>query len=1155
VLVTLPVIVWIDLKRAGKPLLLTTKTEHKSMQKIAFGFGLRMVMNLQRSCGRRGLNQTLLIMRLTVLLLTAAFLNVQATGKGQNITLTGKDLTLQQVFKAIEKQSGYVALGNEGLFTGIKTVSLSVSNLTVKEVLDIALKDMAIRYIIKGKTIVLSRKPAGKDPDEGHGKKYQHWLLVDAITVRIRVTDSVGHPLHGATITVRNKKISGVTGADGMLSLNLNPGDVIEVSFVGYGKQYITIKNNSATIDVMLRPAENQMEEFVFKGYYSESRKLSTGSVGKIRTEEIERQPVGDIMGAMYARIPGVEITQATGMPEGNFNIVIRGQNSLRNYAGNNGNLPLYIVDGVPIDLSKMNTGASRYAYPVGINGMGLGVSGVSPLSGFNPSDIASIEILKDADATAIYGSRGANGVVVITTKKRADGEQKAEINFSSGSGKVTRMLDMLHTEDYIRLRKERHQNDGTVPGPSEYDINGAWAQQKYTDWQRVLFGKSATMTNGQAAISGGDGQLGYRFAIGYNRETSVFPGDFGAQRKQTSLHLNHRSKNKKLQADFSINYSIGTTDLPMEDITSQATRLAPNSPDLVDANGNLVWDPGVNNLLVYTRQPYRADRKNLLASVNISYELWKNLVIKTSLGINNAYRDEIFKSPASAFRIPEKSISSSWFGNTNNESWTVEPQLTYQFNQGKHRVNMLVGMSFDHRSYETGEQIASGFSSEALMDNINAVPASSIITRFGMTDYRYSGGFGRINYTFGDKYVLNLTGRRDGSSRFGYGRQFANFAALGAAWIFSREQAFEFLHPVMNFGKLRTSYGSAGSDQAPDYSFLNLYGNSGDYDGVRSLIPTQLFNPDFAWEINRKFEVALETSWFSDRLQLNIAWYRNRSSNQLVGNPLPPSAGFNSVTANMPAVVQNTGLEIDLTARVIQKREWSWTAGFNISVPQNKLIAFPGIEGSAFNSQYTVGHSLNIRKKYEYTGIDQQTGLFTVRDVDGNGVYTTIDRTQLMFTGRRFSGGVTSNLSWKQFQLDVLLQFVKQQGQNYLSFMGYPTIANSNFPVEILNHWQKTGDQADFQKLTVTGNKAHGLFSESNASVSDASFIRLKNISLAYTLPEKIGKQLHMKLARVFIQGQNLLTLTRYRGLDPESQGLGLPPLTMLVGGVQLQF
>ncbi len=969
--------------------------------------------------------------------------------------------------------------------------------------------------------------------------------VLPARVISGKITEPNGEPLAGASILIKGTSRGAIADVDGNYALNAEDEDVLVFSFIGYTPFEVTVGNQSV-IDVVLQEDRTNLGEVVVNaGYYTVKEREQTGNIVKVSAQEIEKQPIANPLQALQGRMTGVNIVQNSGVPGGGFTIRIRGQNSLRN----DGNEPLYIIDGVPTTSN-----------PIGSSLINQGIiGGGNPLSSINPADIESIEVLKDADATAIYGSRGANGVVLITTKKGKAGKTKIDINVYHGAGEVNQRLDLLNTQQYLEMRREAFANDGATPNTFNAPDLLVWDTTRYTDWQEEIFGGTANVTNAQASISGGTTNTQFLIGLGYYNETTVFPGDFGTRKISGHFNLNHISLNKKFKASFSLTYSNEDNDLPSNDITSFLTT-APN-PSIYDENGDLNWENGVfNNPFSTFQQQYDANTDNLVTNGVLSYELIPGLEIKGNLGYTKMRIDENWILPKSSFNPAFRLASGfSYFGNNEFSSWVLEPQMGYNKKISKGELRVLIGATFQENIREGRTLIATGFNSDAMLENILA--ASTVTpSRVAFSQYNYNAIFGRINYNWDGKYIVNATARRDGSSRFGPGNQFANFGAIGAGWIFSEEGFIQSgLSSFLSYGKLRASYGSTGSDQIGDYQYLDSWGTViGTYQGQSGVAPLRLFNPDFAWERTKKLEIGLDLGFIEDRIFLSTSYFKNRSSNQLVGIPLPPTAGFTTIQGNFPATVQNTGWEMELNTINIKTDHFSWSTAANITIPRNELIEFPDIENSQFNNIYVVGESLGIRNGFLGLGVDSETGIYIFDDVDDDGNVSSPNDLQLIGEIRQeYFGGLNNSFTWKGWQLDVFFQFVKQTGRDERTFSP-PGFLNVNATKDVLDRWQNAGDVTDIQRFTQTfGSPFSAYFTHnvnSDASIVDASFIRLKNISVSYQVPSEITQRIHLQNIRLYVQGQNLITITDYEGLDPENQSLNvLPPLKMLTAGLQV--
>lgn len=972
-------------------------------------------------------------------------------------------------------------------------------------------------------------------------------LQAQNTVIKGTVSDNVG-TLSGVTVIIKGTTTGTLTDIDGNFQISAKPNDILLFSYLGYQTQEVPI-NNRTTIKIKLQEDTTTLKEVIVNaGYYTVKDKERTGSIARVTSKDIETQPVPNILATMQGRMAGVNIVQETGIAGGGFKINIRGVNSLREDANN----PLYIIDGVPYStdaISDLQTSTSTIG-----NG--------NPLASINPNDIESIEVLKDADATAIYGSRGANGVVLITTKKGKSGKTSVTITTSTAVGSVTKMMDLMNTEQYLTMRRKAYANDGITTYPANaYDVNGTWDQNRYTDWQKVLIGGTSEVNTIQANITGGNKQTSFLVSGNYRTETSVFPGDFLYKRGGARVNLNHRSDDNKFSVQFSGSYMVQNNDLPWIDYVTLSRQLAPNAPALYDANGNLNWENNTwTNPLSNNVRKCLTFTTDLIANTVMSYKLADNLVLKSSFGVSDLSNEDSRSTPSTTYN-PSFNLSSQYssiyVNNLRRRSWIMEPQLSWNRAFGNATVDVLMGATFQSQTSKKLLAYATGFSSNSLLYDLSA--ASQVLIRNNEEiDYKYQAFFGRANYSYAKKYIINLTARRDGSSRFASGNQFSTFGALGAAWLFHKEDFLKSTERFLSFGKLRASYGITGSDQIGDYQYLDTYSSSGiSYGGIIGLQPSRLYNTNFGWESNKKLEVALELGFLNDRILFSASTYRNRSSNQLVGLPLPGTTGFPSIQTNLNATVENRGVEFTLRTENIKKSNFSWVSNFNITKAGNKLLSFPGLETSAYRNQYVIGQPTTIQKLFQFTGVDPVTGLYQFTDFNGDGVISyEYDRQVVKDFNPDFYGGLQNVFTYKGFQLDFLFQFVKQQNFNFANtqkFAGHFI----NQPVAYLNSWQEAGDNAPYQLYATNANsqatQRSDFFGLSSGAVSDASFIRLKNISVAYTLPKRIMPNVDCRLS---LEGQNVLTFTKYQGADPEFvQGGLLPPLKMYSFNLQLTF
>lgn len=1077
----------------------------------------------------------------------------------QRVTLDLRDVAIEEVLDAIERSTKVKFFYSADQLNVSKKITVQVIERTLREVLDEVLSPYQIKYRLheEKRTITLKREDDRKKKEKAVTQTSGKDRLLSVGTVTGTVVDAATQmPMAGVNIIIKGTTVGTSTDSEGNYSIIVNDNDVLIFSFIGYAS-YETEVNGRSVIDVMLEVDTKSLQAVeINAGYYLTTNELQTSSIAKISPKDIQSQPVSNPLAALQGRVPGLEITQTTGVPGGNFRVRIRGTNSI-----GNGNDPLYIIDGVPYTSTSM-------AFNITSNA--LLANGTSPLNNINPNDIESIEILKDAGATAIYGSRGANGVILITTKKGKSGDEKIDFTFYQGVGKVTSKMDLLSSDEYLEMRRQAIISDGYqayLDNPA-FDFIWPdvkdWDPDRYTDWQEELIGGTARTTDAQVSASGGNNDLQYYIGGSWHQETTVFPGDNTDRRIATHFNLSNTSHNEKMKTSLSFNYSMSNSDMIKQDLTLLALTLPPNGPALYNDRGELNWEPDTwtayfPNPLAFLETNYESSTKNLVANFVVNYSILKNLQAKASVGYTDIDMNAVTMTPVSYYfpGVRSQYKNESNFGENNFRNWIVEPQLNWSPAIGRSTFDFLIGASFLDQTSEGLAQFADGFSNEALMKNIGA--ASNIyLSESNFSQYRYHAVFGRINFTHKEKYVVNITGRRDGSSRFGPGKQFANFGAVGAAWIFSKEELFKPASTILSFGKIRASYGVTGNDQIGDYQYLDAYTTSLPYQGTASLAPVRLSNPEFSWERNKKAEIGMDLGFFHDRVYASMSYYRNRSDNQLVGFALPPTTGFQSIQGNFPAIVENTGVEAQISSINMEKENLSWTSSLNFTKPRNKLVEFPDLEESPqYANRLVVGEPLSIRKTFRYLGVDPETGLYQIEDTNDDGIINVKDKQIVKFVGPDFFGGLQNNFQFKGFELSVFFQFVKQTGYNYM-FSGWSVPGSqANQPRLVTNRWQNSGDITSIQKYTTAdpGATLYTHMTQSEQSVGDASFIRLKNLSISYAFPQTMIEKLQLQKARVFVLGQNLMTITNYNGMDPENQNVNasLPPLRIFTVGCQV--
>lgn len=1084
--------------------------------------------------------------RFLLMLCLVAFVPVYAQSQ-YNISVD--KVPLKKVFKLIERNGEYYFTYRTDAIPLDARVTVHVNNGSIDEVMKQALKDLALIYRIYGNLITVAR-----DSTQIQIQK------PELLTITGKIVNEAGEPVDNVSIMVNGSRAGVTSHIDGSFHINVSPKTVLKFTSVGYESTERIIKEK-AFITVQLKQKVKDLDETLIIGYGKTSKRYTTGAVYKINQGDIARQPVSDPLGALSGRVPGLLITQSNGVPGSTYKVQLRGQSSIGiNPSQLPPNDPLFIIDGVPY--------APNNNPIIGVtSGSALG-DGRSPFTFINIGDIDHIEVLKDADATAIYGSRGSNGVILISTKKGKAGTPVFNINVNTGWSRITRYADMMNTAQYVQMRKEALKNDNL-----DVDITNAtdlisWDTTRYTDFKKMLIGGQAVTNNVQLSFAGGSDRLQYYSSAGYHRATTVFPGDIKNERFSGHANLHYQNKDSNLNITLSMiathdrNWSIGS------DLTRYVT-LAPHMPILFDSTGKLIWQQGnlnFTNPLSFLLQPYESKATNFLGNLDINYRIARNLTFKTSFGYNWLQFDDLIIKPSysqsTATGVDPKGLAS--FGKVKYNSWIAEPQLEYNRYMGIGKISGLVGATMQVQKHSVATIEASDFPSDDVLRNVHAAGVQKPANLH--TEYRYGGIFARLTSILADKYLINLTGRTDGSSRFGTGKQVGMFWSTGAGWIFSNEPFIKTI-PFISFGKLRASYGVTGNDQIGDYKYLDKWQEitGATYLGRPGINPVQLADSNYSWEVSRKLEAAIELGLIKDRILITVAHYRNRTGNQLISYVLPGITGFNNYAAkNSPALVQNTGWEIQLQTKNKLNKHWQLSGNALLTIPRNKLIAFPNLATSSYKTKLVIGQSLSVVNKYAYKGVNSASGIFEFIDQDSDGNFTyPNDYRNRGHVDPKWYGSIQANLQFKGWQLDIFWEIRKQRAASYLysiySFTQPGTIS-VNQPEMVLHRWPEcSGDCALQQFSTGTNDLANDAienYLDSDGYIKDASFARLRNIELSYQLPATWMKNVAIKHCRLYLQAQNLLTITHYKGFDPETRSMfTLPPLRTVAIGIDLGF
>ena len=1112
----------------------------------------------------RGFTQMLLVMKLLIVLLTTTFLQVRATGVAQSITLSGRNLDIKEVFSAIKKQTGYVAFSKKGLLSDSRPVSISVHDMPLVDFLELISRDQPFTYLIVGKTISLSRRPA---PEALPTPAPPPVLADPTVPFTGRILDVDGRPLADATVAIKKTKTYTSTRADGLFTLNVHEGDVLVVTFVGYTSQEIKLtaslleRKPGAALTITLSRSTSELDQVQVLAHGTTSKRLNPGDVTTITADQIAMNPVQNVMQAVQGNAPGLFIQQTTGQPGGAFDLNVRGAANL-----SDGLIaPLVIVDGIRYPAGTLPTNANPQLSTLNYLGGGSGLNYI------NPNDIERIDILKDADATAIYGSSGAYGVVIITTKKAKAGQPTFNINVYDGVSTKGEMPKLLNTPQYIELRKEAFKNDGLTPGSGDLDVNGTWPTTRFTDWRKVYLGAEANTENANISYGGGNRNTTYRISGSYqsigniqlHRGTDVNGG--------LGLSLNTHSDDNKLELDVATSYQTSKNTMIPYDFSTGSAIDAPNAANPFNADGTVNWNSNDPDAPGVAANMYRVEdnvTNNLITNGTLVYKPISSVTLRAIVGYNDLTSKEWTELPTTTFAPTSTSAASSTrsvFNSYDMRSLTAAPYAEFAKTLWrKNDLSIKAGGELDNQTTYQYNIAGLGFPSDALLNDPAA--GTTVTSTYSETPFRDLGFYGIVKDVWDQKYILDLNGRRDGSTKFAPGNRWGNFGSIAAAWIFTQENWVKQNLPWLSFGKLRGSDGIVGGDAIASYQYLSIYNAlTGTYDGKIGLTPNGLTNPNLKWEQNKDKEIGIELGFFKDRVFTEASYYHNEVSNQLVGRPISSVSGFGSLTLNSDAVIRNTGWEMTLNTKNIVSRNFTWTTRFNISIPSSKLLKLPTMANQ--NTNFILGKPVTGLLLYKYAGVDSATGNMSYTSAKGvtydwanMPTFTQADRTQWVNTAPKFYGGLTNSFTYKQFSLDVMFSFTDRMGYNWLAqtnvMFGY---FDANGSTEWLKRWQKPGDKTSVPKVSTslfTDFLSLGTFQESNGAYTNASYARLQNLSLRYSFTKEMLKKLHLKGCMLYLQGQNLLTISKFGGLDPENLNASvLPPLRTFTGGINLSL
>jgi TonB-linked SusC/RagA family outer membrane protein len=985
-------------------------------------------------------------------------------------------------------------------------------------------------------------------------------------------------PLPGSTVYIKTEGRGTYADANGYFEISTNKPLplVLEIRSLGYKTQTVNVYDASEALEAAMEVDSKLLQDVIVIGYGTTTQEKNTGSVGTIDAETVKQGSTEDLLMALQGRIPGVSINLNSGIPGAGAEIQIRGLNTFPDASGHaccgggNGVTmtdPLILVDGIPFQtqsLSSLDLGTIRY---------------MSPLSVLNPSDIESIDVLKDADATAIYGARGANGVVLITTKKGAPGRIRIQAEASSGFSRIVKNMDMMNVDEYLNIRNEAFQADGITPNATNaYDLL-EWGNNYNTDWQKELYGNTAKVYDAQLSVSGGNEETRFVIAGGYYESGSIIfdQGEDKLSRLNGRLNVHHVSKDKRLKFTATATYSSAISKNTGADFSRTLTN-PPNQP-MYNSDGSIYWGPGNSSFstpLRYKARYTKNDLATFIGGIDLGYKVLKNLEAKINFGYTRT-AGELYSKYGNDYYNPYANNSTdnyAYFANQGTSAIVLEPQLVYTQRISDGKLSALLGGTVQKDNQQEIYIDADNFPSEKLMGNVSA--ASLIYaTKNTTNEYRYVSLFGRVNYDWKDRYVLNVVARRDGSTRFYRNHRYGTFWSVGTGWILTKEQWLRDLLPEeINYLKLRASYGTVGNGNVGNYQYLESYSlSSRPYNSESGMYPTRIANKSFKWEIDRKFNAALEVSAFQNRILLTAEWYRNRSNDQLVDYALPAQSGFDGYRANLDAIIQNTGFEFAANVTAVETPDFKWMISANLTLPDNKLVEYPDLALSSNAATFEVGKSLYILRAYQFSGIDPNSGFALFKKEDGTlSIYPGTDSRAYVDAQVKAYGGLFNSLTWKDFQLDIFFNFRRKPvAWGWRHKYDYPLGTMYNMPRSLVaDYWSPDNtdgtrpgltSSSDGRSLEDETGTARTLYSNvyqrywgSDATFSDASFIRLKTAALWYTIPVHWSRKIGVEEFKVYVLANNLLTFTNYDGFDPETEA-EIPPAKTLKIGFRLSF
>ncbi|MES2427718.1 MAG: TonB-dependent receptor [Bacteroidota bacterium] len=985
------------------------------------------------------------------------------------------------------------------------------------------------------------------------------------------VTDSITkQTLPGAIVRIKGVTNGATTDLDGkfiLITAQKLPF-ILVVSYIGYESKEIVV--NGSPVFVRLKEQNNQLNDVVVVGYGTQTRKSLTGSLSTISVSEVKDKPTATFAEQLQGKAPGLQVSTSTGIPGDGMFIRIRGTTSI-----NASNDPLYVIDGVYV-----NSGSLQRITTQG--------QANNPLSDISPDDIESITVLKDADATAIYGARAANGVILVTTKRgKYNTAPKVSLSTYFGGARAPKLWDLVTGPQHAELINEFYRNsnadaiaiaaaNGTTPATT-YKFQPFRAltdnptaspaprglpqdQQTYDRLHKAF--RTGFLQNYDLSVSGGNDKTTYYIGGGLNKQQAdLKTNDF--RRASFKINLDQKisdyvtvGTSNTLTQTYRTNARVG--DGPQGGILQSALHTPTYLPE-VNANGTPGKWAGFDNLDVLLNNTNMNSTSNhLISNLYAEVKISKDLKFKTSWSVDyNNYNEFQYWNSLTNLGIANLGLGTSAI--SNNTIWTDEQTLTYSHLFGKHSIGALIGNSLQGSVSNQTTAQGTNFPNDSFTQISSAATSTSTASE---TSYKLSSFFARVNYNYDSKYYADFSIRADGSSRFGANHQFGYFPSAGVAWRVKKEDFLKDFAVITDL-KLRGSIGVTGNQNGiNDFASRGLWGAGANYQNNPGTTPAQLANPDLKWESTRQTNIGFDLSLLKDRLTISGDIYEKYTSNLLLNLPLASSSGFSSILTNA-GEMSNRGGELSISS-INLDGAFKWTTNFNISRNINKIEKLPTPVVAAYAAERMVqGQSMYTFYVYKQLYVDPQTGNAVYDDVDNN---KTINSNDIEADGNalpKFTGGLTNNFRYQGFDLSVFFNFVYgnkvYNNNNFFLEGGGTRDANRAMDVYQLNRWQKPGDVTDMPRLTAYGQNY--TISPTSRNIEDGSFLRLSNVNLGYTLPKSLTEKAKISSIRVYVSGSNLWLWTKYKGPDPEinvsssatvlGYDLGTPPIprTIQVG------